>query len=130
MAYFAKIDPSTNVVEKVFLIEDSEATTESEGKSRCVELFGATAEEYIQTTKATDFRGPFAMVGGTWDSVNKVFIPLCSYKGWIWNNSNLKWEPPSDPPVPFLEDLPVGVTTTMHPRWIDDTETWIIETII
>ena len=59
MAYFAKINPSTNVVEKVVLIEDSEASTETEGKNRCVELFGATADEYIQTTKGdTSFRGP------------------------------------------------------------------------
>lgn len=127
MAYFAKINPSDNVVEKVVLIEDSEASTETEGKSRCVELFGATADEYIQTTKATDFRGPFAKVDGTWDAANNVFIPPSPYKGWVWSNSNLTWEPPSTPPVPLLEDLAVGVTTNLLPRWIDDKQSWVIE---
>jgi hypothetical protein len=127
MAYFAKINPSTNVVEKVVLIQDSEASTETEGKNRCVELFGATADEYIQTTKSTDFRGPFAKVDGTWDDVNEVFIPPSTFEGWIWSNSNLTWEPPSTPPVPLLEDLAVGVTTNLLPRWIDDKQSWVIE---
>jgi len=127
MAHFAKINLSDNVVEKVVLIEDSEASTETEGKNRCVELFGATADEYIQTTKATDFRGPYAAVGGTWDASNEVFIPPCPYKGWIWNNSNSKWEPPSTPPVPLLEDLAVGVTTNLVPRWIEEDQSWIIQ---
>lgn len=128
MAYFAKINPSTNVVEKVVLIEDSEASTETEGKSRCVELFGATAAEYIKTTKGdTSFRGPFAVTGGTWDAVNEIFIPPSLYKGWVWNNSNLTWEPPSTPPVPLLEDLAVGVTTNLLPRWIEEEQSWIIQ---
>ena len=127
MAYFAKINLSDNVVEKVVLIEDSEASTETEGKNRCVELFGATADEYIQTTKATDFRGPCAMVGGTWDPVNEIFITKCPFKGWIWSNSNLRWEPPSTPPVPLLEDLAVGVTTNLVPRWIEEEQSWIIQ---
>ena len=128
MAYFAKINPSDNVVEKVVLIEDSEASTETEGKNRCVELFGATAAEYIKTTKGdTSFRGHYAAVGGTWDAVNEIFIPPSPYVGWIWSNSNLRWEPPSTPPVPLLEDLAVGVTTNLLPRWINEKQSWTID---
>lgn len=128
MAYFAKINLSTSVVEKVVLIEDSDSSTEIEGKNRCVELFGATSDEYIKTTKGdTSFRGNYAVVGGTWDAANDMFVPPSPFRGWIWNNSILRWEPPSTPPVPLLEDLAVGVTTNLLPRWIDDKQSWIIE---
>jgi len=128
MAYFAKINLSTSVVEKVVLIEDSDSSTEIEGKNKCVELFGATSDEYIKTTKGdTSFRGNYAVVGGTWDAANDIFVPPSPFRGWIWNNSILRWEPPSTPPVPLLEDLAVGVTTNLLPRWIDDKQSWIIE---
>jgi len=128
MAHFAKINSSTNVVEKVYLISDSDASTETAGKNKCVELFGATADEYIKTTKGdTTFRGNYAGIGYTWDAVNEIFIPPSPFKGWIWSNSNLRWEPPSTPPVPLLEDLAVGVTTNLLPRWIDEKQSWTIE---
>jgi hypothetical protein len=96
MAHFAEIDDK-GIVLRVVVIANNETInqdgTESEEKGIeiCNRLFGGN---WVQTSYNGNFRGRFASIGGTYDSVNNVFIDASPYPSWKLNTETHYWEAP------------------------------------
>ena len=75
MAHFAELD-ETNKVLKVIVVDNKDILdedgneSEAKGISFCQELFGG---KWIQTSYNASFRGNFACINGTYDSINDIF---------------------------------------------------------
>jgi len=59
-------------------------------------------------TGGTPFRGNFARKGGTYDSVNDVFINPKPFDSWILNETNWLWEAPVPLPELTQEETDAG----------------------
>jgi hypothetical protein len=51
-----------------------------------------------QTSYNDNFRGRFARVGGTYDSVNDVFVEIKPFPSWILDDDKCQWISPVDKP--------------------------------
>lgn len=77
MAHFAKLN-SENIVEQVIvvnnevLLDDKSQEQESIGVAFCKSLFGEDTN-WVQTSYNGNFRGRYAGVGMTYDSVEDIF---------------------------------------------------------
>jgi hypothetical protein len=69
MAHFAEID-SNNIVLRVLVVDNS---LEAEGADFLANTLGLGGT-WIQTSYNGNFRGRFAGIGDTYDSVNDVFV--------------------------------------------------------
>lgn len=109
MAHFAKID-SNNIVLAVLTLDDSNnqnsegVEIESIGQAYLEQNNNWPANQWIQTsyntfenqhkTGGTPFRGNYAIISGSWDSVNNIFWAPRPYSSWVKNVSKAKWESP------------------------------------
>ena len=115
MAHFAEIDEN-NVVMRVVVIDISNTIdsnnneVESIGSSFCENLFGGG--KWIKTSYNGNIRKRYAQVGGTYDSINDIFIDMKPYDSWILDN-NTNWIPP----VPYPKDL-------NYYEWDESTISW------
>ena len=75
MAHFAELNEN-NVVTQVIVVHNNElldngVESEAKGIAFCQSLFGGN---WIQTSYNANFRGKFAGIGYTYNSVNDVFV--------------------------------------------------------
>jgi hypothetical protein len=126
MANFAKIGLD-NQVTQVIYIDNIDAMNrngeevEAIGVAYLKKHFGH--ETWVQTSFNTfgnqhlagkaPFRGNYAQVGGTYDTVKEVFIPPVIFPSWILNDNYL-WEPPYPKPNDGLKY-----------RWDEPTTSWV-----
>lgn len=87
MTYFAEIDQN-NIVLRV-LISDNEFI-----QSGAV----GNPENWVETFYDGTRKQP-AVIGGTWDAENNVFVNWTPYPSWVLN-SNFDWEAPVTHPAP------------------------------
>ena len=132
MAHFAKISDE-NIVLSVLTMDNHEMTNE-EGQE--VESLGQQwlqthnnwpAEKWIQTSYntienkhlkgGTPFRGNYAGIGYTWDSVNNIFWPPKPYDSWVQDIPNAKWTSP-------IGDAPTPESDEFIYYWNEDNQTW------
>jgi hypothetical protein len=77
MAHFAKIEDGivreVIVVNNEVLLDSAGIEQEAIGAQFCADLFGG---EWVQTSYNGNFRGAFAGVGMTYDSVKDEFVAL------------------------------------------------------
>ena len=141
MAHFAKIDEN-NFVINVVTLNDSEMLDSENNPSETV------GQNYLQThnnwpsnlwiqtsynTKegkhllgGTPFRGNYAVVGGTWDSVNNIFLPEKPYSSWVKNTTEARWQSPiGDPPTLTDEQL----TAASYYAWDESNQNWVLTTV-
>jgi hypothetical protein len=75
MAHFAKIEndavTQVIVINNEVLLDSNNVEQESIGAQFCADTFGGT---WVQTSYNARFKGKFAGVGDTYDSVNDVFV--------------------------------------------------------
>jgi len=115
MAHFAKISED-NIVSQVLTLNDSDMLDQNGNSS---ELIGQQylqkhnnwpAHLWIQTSYNTHanihalngipFRGNYAGIGYTWDSINNMFYRSKPFPSWILNLQKADWESPiGDCPV-------------------------------
>ena len=115
MAHFAKISED-NIVLQVLTLNDSDMLDQNGNSS---ELVGQQylqkhnnwpAHLWIQTSynthnnihslNGTPFRGNYAGIGYTWDSINNMFYNSKPFPSWILNLQKANWESPiGDSPV-------------------------------
>jgi hypothetical protein len=102
MAHFAKIE--NGIVTQVIVAEKDFINS------------GAVGDEFnwVQTSYSNSFRGKFASIGDTWDSVNQVFMPPQPYPSWTYNEDMFQWVPPIAVPDP----------TKMY-EWDEETTSWV-----
>lgn len=95
MKYFAKIE--NNIVVNTVVSESADSLAEG---------------TWIEYNQSGDFRGNPAVIGGTYDSENDVFIGIKPFDSWIINETNWKWEPPVEKP------------TDAYYGWDEDSTSW------
>ncbi len=63
----------------------------------------------------TPFRGNFASLGGSWDSVNQIFLAPQPHASWTKNNSTASWDPPiARPSLTSEQQSQVDAKTHTH----------------
>ena len=103
MSHFAKIDNS--IVTEVIVADTAFINSGAVGDPSL----------WVRTSYNNNFRGKFAGVGDTWDSVNEMFISPQPYPSWSLD-SNYTWQPPVAIPD-FVEGVLVN--------WDEPTTSWV-----
>jgi hypothetical protein len=104
MAHFAKLDENNNVIQ-VDAVNNSVINDlpfpESEpiGVEFLKSIYGENTR-WIQTSYNSNFRGIYAALNGTYDSIKDVFVPVKPMPSWILDESGYKWVEP----VPYPND--------------------------
>ena len=119
MAHFAQIDESNVVVNVIVvnnedILDDSEQESEAVGKQFCQDLLGG---DWVQTSYNSNFRKQYAIIGGSYDSTNDVFIAPKPFSSWILNET-FDWVSP----LPYPED-------GQDYLWDEDTLQWVAITV-
>lgn len=99
--YFAKID-GNNIVTEIQVVTDVSVTNEEQGKNFLNNLF-KTNDNWVETFIDGSQRANYAFIGGTYDSVNNVFISAKPYPSWILNTETWNWDPPIPEPEERLD---------------------------
>ena len=114
MAHFAEIN-NENVVLRVLVVNNDDILDsdnnedESIGIAFLQNLFGG---DWVQTSYNDSFRNKYASMGGTYDSVNNVFISQKPFSSWVLDE-NYRWVAPTSPP-----------DDGNHYRWSGDLSDW------
>ncbi len=103
--YFAEINSESIVLRVARAIN----------KEWCESNLGGT---WIETWKDGSQRMNFACAGYPYREDLDAFVPVREFKGWILNEENVQWEPPT--PMP---EAPEGDRYF----WCDDCEDWKLE---
>jgi hypothetical protein len=80
MAHFAELNPKTNMVKRVIVVNNTVITDESGqeveqiGIDFCKQLFGENTE-WVQTSYNANFRKCFAGPGFRYDAERDIFVP-------------------------------------------------------
>jgi len=80
MAHFAELNPKTNMVKRVIVVNNTVITDESGqeveqiGIDFCKRLFGDDTE-WVQTSYNANFRKYFAGPGFRYDAERNIFVP-------------------------------------------------------
>ena len=115
MAHFAEIKSDNHEILRVVVISDQDVNNNGGELSTEAETWVANnipqdklikAAEggtypntyWKQTSYNNNFRGRFARVGGTYDSVNDVFVEPKPFPSWVLQDNNYQWEAPVDKP--------------------------------
>jgi hypothetical protein len=129
MAHYSFINTENLVVEVITGINEDDTETLPENY--------ASWEEYYETQRdglvckrtsyntlggehlldGTPFRGNYAGIGFTYDSVNDVFYPQQPFPSWILNETTWIWDPPVEYPE-YDEDDPKFY------EWNEEDQTW------
>lgn len=136
MAYFAKLDQN-NIVENIYVIDDSNAPTESEGIAFCISLYGqATYKQYWEDGSQ---RQRPAAVGHVYDATKDIFYWPKPYNSWVWSETEKEYIAPIAKPTkdlidrafPYTDtDVMANETVTQYVTrlaysWDEDSTTWI-----
>ena len=102
MAHYAFIDENNIVVD--IIVGREEDSNGIDWEAKYAEIRGMTCKRTSYNTYAnehrdggTPFRGNYAEIGGLYDEVNDVFIPVKPYSNWVLNN-NWIWVSPVEYP--------------------------------
>ena len=134
MAHFAKISED-NIVLQVLTLDNKDMI---DGNGISSELIGQQylekhnnwpAHLWIQTSyntynnthklNGTPFRGNYAGIGYTWDSINQIFWPQKPYLSWIKYLPEARWQSP-------IGDRPQNDDPKVFYRWNENTQSWEI----
>jgi hypothetical protein len=136
MAHFAKINLENKVI-AVLYINDSdtmENNIENElvGQQYLEKHNNWPANMWIKTSYNTrynqhmngkvPFRGNYATIGGTWDSVNQIFWPPKLYNSWIQDLNTANWVAPIAKPELTEEEENSNVEHVYE--WNEQNQSW------
>ena len=133
MAHFAEMRSDNNEILRVVVISNNDVDNNggelsdqaatwvsnniAEDEIIKEELGGTYPSTYWkQSSYNHNFRGRFSFVGGTYDSVNDVFVEVKPYPSWILASDHFTWEAPIANPDPNK--------TEYNPAWNDDLGRW------
>ena len=117
MAHFAELDLNNKVLRVIVLNNEvinnaSGVTGENDGVA-FLQAHEGENTIWKQTSYNSSFRGKFAGIGFTYDSVNDVFVPPQPYPSWVLQN-NVNWVAPVDRP-----------TDGKIYDWNENTKSWV-----
>ena len=106
MAHFAQLN-AKNIVERVLVVNDNDASTEENGIAFLQSLYGPN-ETWKQTSYntrggvhingGTPFRKNYACIGYKYDADKDAFIPPQPFASWSLNETTCLWEAPLTKP--------------------------------
>lgn len=104
MASFAKLDENNVVIEvhsvnNDVILDDNGNESEAIGIAFQQSLFGADTV-WKQTSYNGTFRGHYAGIGYTYDTLRDAFIPPSPFPSWVFVEETLNWTAP----VPHPDD--------------------------
>ena len=136
MASFAKINEDNEVINVLTVndedvLNDQGVETESVGQSYLEKHNNWPAHLWIQTSYntinnthklgGTAFRGNFAGIGFTWDSVNQKFWPPSPYSSWVKDNDSCSWKSPIGDAPTLTEE---GISANKKYAWNETNQSW------
>jgi hypothetical protein len=102
MAHFAQIDEN-NVVVNVSVVANQDILdqdgneSEEKGIFFLKSIYGANTN-WVQTSYNGNFRGRYAMIGGTYNAELDVFLTPNFYPSWVLDKNLKTWQPPIPKP--------------------------------
>ena len=131
MAHYAQID-SNNIVTQVIVVADADTADaqgnhmESIGIAFCQRLIGGNWKQTSYNTQGgthtnggTPFRGNYAGIGYTYDTLHDVFYAPQPYPSWTISAPTWTWTSPVPYPTDVgTEELPKRYT------WNEETKAW------
>jgi len=138
MAHFAKINLENKVI-AVLYVNDSdtmENNVENEliGQQYLEKHNNWPAHMWIKTSYntfkdthlkgGTPFRGNYAGIGFTWDSVNQIFWPPQPYPSWTKDLNTASWVSPAGPKPILTEELMNSSNGEPHYEWNEQNQSW------
>jgi|TARA_Y100000310_G_scaffold241756_1_gene245813 hypothetical protein len=124
MAHFAEINDS-NIVQRVIVVSNSNASNEAAGIAFCKALLGSDTN-WVQTSYNDNIRCRFASIGMKYDATNDVFYKQKPYPSWTLNTSTWEWEAP----VALPDDAVDNDTHFVGYTWDEDTRSWTNRTVL
>jgi hypothetical protein len=126
MAHFAKLDKNNVVLDVIVVnnedILDSEGIESSDkGIQLLNELFGSIST-WVQTSYNSTFRGSYAVVGGSYDSVSDIFMPIQPYPSWTFDLEANVWVSPAGA-APSVEMDDFGLEKETY-HWAENNLVW------
>jgi len=105
MAHYAFINENNIVTEVIVGIDENNNDTLPEGFANWEEWYGDFRGQTCKRTSyntianahtgdGTPFRGNYAGIGFTYDTVNDVFLAPQPYPSWVLNETTWTWEAP------------------------------------
>ncbi len=124
MAHFAKIDDDNLVINVLYvnntdLLDEDGVEQELLGQQHLQIHNNWPANQWIQTSYNSSFRGNYAGIGYTWDPTNEIFWPTQPYNSWVKDITNAKWVSP-------IGDEP-SLTTEQQSENEASTHSWIYQ---
>lgn len=119
MAHFVKLDKN-NFVVAIVVVNNSDINdlpfpeSEPVGIAFCQNIFGEDTV-WRQTSYNSNFRKTYAGLGYIYNPELDIFIEPKPYNSWLFNSTNLNWEPPI--PIPAI---PEGYNVF----WDEDDQEW------
>jgi len=104
MAHFAQLNENNEVIQ-IDVIDNKVINDlpfpESEpiGVEFLKSIYGEDTR-WVQTSYNNNFRGLYALIGGTYDPIKDVFVPIKPMPSWILDESGYRWVEP----VPYPND--------------------------
>lgn len=127
MAHFAEID-SNNKVLRVVVVDNQDVENNGGDQSTTAENFVASlipfsenGVRWIQTSYNNNFRGRYAGAGNLYSPEQDKFYSGQPFPSWTLNNTTLKWEPPTEPPLTYTQ---LGEPFPDKYLWNEDTQSW------
>jgi len=115
MAHFAQIDEQGTVLTVIVvnnsdILDENGQESEAIGKQFCQNLLGG---EWLQTSYNNNIRKQYAVIGGSYDVMNDVFVAIQPFPSWSLDE-NFDWQAP----VPYP-------TEGGNYGWDEDNQQWV-----
>ena len=120
MAHFAQLDKNNTVINIIVvnnedIIDENGNESEELGIQLCKSLFEEDTY-WAQTSYNHNFRGNYAVIGGSYLKDKDIFIGGQPFDSWIFNETTCKY----DPPIPMPEITEEYYDCT----WNEETQSW------
>lgn len=116
--YFAEVEDGTNIVKRIALTDsndmlDTEDDTVSEelGEVLLTKQYGdISPNTWVRTYRkgSPPLKQRFAVVGGTYDASNDIFLDTKPAASWTYDNSTKDWKAPIAQPTLSSDDIAAG----------------------
>ena len=111
MSHFAKIN-SSNIVTEIIVAEQDFINSGAVGD----------AFLWVQTSFNHNFKKQMAVIGGTYDKTNDVFVQPKPFPSWTLNGTTCQWEAPLELPEDYDGTTPLVWNEDVYQG--DNTKGW------
>ena len=140
MAHFAKISEQNKVLfvtplEDKYCLDENGNFSEAVGQAYLQKHNNWPSHLWIKTSYNTEanvhklggtpFRGNYAGIGYTWDSVNQIFWKPQPFPSWTKDIATASWVSPAGNAPEVTDEM---ATNLQHYEWDEATTSWVVVT--